>query len=121
MQAFQLHLADRLRPLTSPDEMIRVASEALGRMTGVERVLYAEMDDERGTVTIRRDWMGDESASLAGVVRPLSTFGEDVIDSLRDGHIVRIEDINTDPLTARVAATYRSFDIQAVVIIPLRG
>ncbi|QYF96034.1 response regulator [Massilia sp. PAMC28688] len=119
VQAFQLHLSDRLRPITSPDDIIQVASEALGRMTGVERVLYAEVDDERGSFSVRRDWMADEAPSLAGDTGPLASLGQGVVEALRAGRTVIVNDVGSDPLTEGAAAGYLDVEVQAIVVIPL--
>ena len=79
VQAFQLQLSDRLRPLMSANEIVAASSELLGRTNGVDRVLYAEVDDQRGAFFIRRDWVAGDSASLAGEIRRLDDFGPQVI------------------------------------------
>jgi PAS domain S-box-containing protein len=50
-QAFLLQLADRLRPLSDPDQVTAVACELLGRQLGAARVLYADIDEQRAGAT----------------------------------------------------------------------
>ena len=119
VQAFQLHLADTLRPLTSGDAIIAAASESLGRSTQAARVLYAEVDDERGTFYIRRDWKGEGVASVAGEIRRLDDFGPQIIARLRAGQAVAVGDVTSDPLTRPFAAAYDAIGVKAMVSVPL--
>jgi signal transduction histidine kinase/ActR/RegA family two-component response regulator len=119
VQAFQLELADCLRPLTSGDEIVAAASGFLGRAAGVERVLYAEVDDARATFFIRRDWVADGTASVAGEIRRLFDFGPEVTAQLRAGMPVAVDDVAADPRTAPWGAAYRQIGIAATVSIPL--
>ncbi|HEU4777082.1 MAG TPA: PAS domain-containing protein, partial [Telluria sp.] len=59
LQAFQLALADRLRELRSPEEVVAAASDALGHHLNAARVQYCDVDDERGTFTVRGGWLRD--------------------------------------------------------------
>ncbi len=119
-QAFQLQLSDRLSSLTSGDEIVIAASEILGRTNGVERVLYADVDAERGTFFIRRDWLAQPSLlSMAGEIRSLDDFGPAVIERLRAGQAVAIDDVASDPLTRAFAPAYASVGIRAHVSVAL--
>jgi signal transduction histidine kinase/ActR/RegA family two-component response regulator len=119
VQAFQLHLSDRLRPLTSAEEIVAAASEILGRTSGLDRVLYADVDDERGTFFIRRDWLAEGMSSLAGNIMRLDDFGPGAIASLRAGRAVVVDDVAADPLTAGSLAAYDAIGVQAHVAVPL--
>ncbi len=119
VQAFQLQLSDRLRPLTSADDIVLAASELLGKSNDLARVLYAEVDDERGTFFIRRDWLGAGADSLSNQIMRLNDFGPDLIAALRAGQPVAISDVGTDPLTASVSQAYDGIGVRAHVSVPL--
>ncbi|MDB5758697.1 MAG: hybrid sensor histidine kinase/response regulator [Burkholderia sp.] len=65
-QKFQLLLADRIRPLADPDEVVAVASELIGKHLGVARVVYCSADRAGNTVTMKPDWTNGELPSIAG-------------------------------------------------------
>jgi PAS domain S-box-containing protein len=121
-QAFQLELADCLRPLTDPEAIVEAATALLGRHLAVARVLYAEVDDEQGTAFVRSDWTAPGVASLAGVQRRLDDFGPETIAALRRGEDVVIEDVAADPRTRGHEAAFAVFGVRACVLVPhLRG
>jgi diguanylate cyclase (GGDEF)-like protein/PAS domain S-box-containing protein len=118
-QAFQLALADRLRPLTAPDDITAAASELLGMHLGASRVLYAEVDDPRGCFIIRRDWISIGAASVAGEVRVLNDFGPEVIAQLRSGEVLAVDDVALDLRTREQRGAYEKIGIRAHMAIPL--
>ena len=118
-QAFQLMLSDRLRPLSSPDDIVAAASESLGRELCVARVLYAECDDAGGTFFIRRDWRREGVPSIAGDIRKLDDFGPAVVALLRAGGIMVVDDVHADPRTAPFAGAYAAIGVRAILGLPL--
>ena len=118
-KAFQLKLADQLRPLIEPDDITAAACELLGRHLGVSRVLFSEVDDEKGTFLIRWDWTQDGHPSVAGETRSLDDFGPAMIAALRLGNPVPIDDIALDWRTANHAEAYASVGVRANLSIPL--
>jgi PAS domain S-box-containing protein len=118
-QAFLLALADRVRALSDPDDITAAACELLGRKLGAARALYAEVDDERGTFFIRRDWTADGVASLAGQTKVLADFGPKLIADLRAGNMVLNADVTRDSRTADHADAYRKVGVGASMLLPL--
>ncbi|HBF49343.1 MAG TPA: hypothetical protein DDX04_02040, partial [Massilia sp.] len=118
-QAFQLELADRIRQLGSSDEVTAAACALLGRRLAVSRVLYAEVDDARGTIFIRRDWTAPGFASLAGQTKTMDDFGPDMIADLRAGRAVVNSDVMLDPRTARHTAAYERIGIRSDLLLPV--
>jgi signal transduction histidine kinase len=118
-QAFQLELADLLRPLTDPDAIIGAASSLLGRHLGVSRVLYAEVDEAKGRFEIRRDWTRPGVASVAGRVSRLDDFGPEIIAALRSGSAVAVDDVANDTRTAPHADAYASVGVRSFLAVPL--
>jgi PAS domain S-box-containing protein len=118
-QAFQLELADRLRPLTDPDAIVQAASGLLGEHLGVARVLYADIDDEQGTVRVRSDWTAPGVTSLAGTQRRLDEFGPGTVAALRRGENVIVDDVARDPRTAAHETAFAALGVRAFVLVPL--
>ncbi|MEC4717903.1 PAS domain-containing protein [Noviherbaspirillum sp. CPCC 100848] len=118
-QAFHLELSDRIRPFSNPDEVTAAACELLGRKLDASRVLYAEVDDDRGTIFIRRDWTAQGSASLAGHTKTMDDFGPEMIAVLRTGMVVTNDDVEHDSRTAQHAQAYESIGVRAELLLPL--
>ncbi|WP_194723208.1 ATP-binding protein [Noviherbaspirillum malthae] len=118
-QAFELHLADLLRGMDDPLQIIEAGAEALGRHLGVARVGYGEIDASGKEVSVARDWTNGSVASLAGETRPLDSFGPDIIAELKAGRILRLDDMKNDPRSAPYAEGYASIGVMSLLVIPL--
>jgi len=118
-QAFLLELSDRIRTLANPDEVTAAACELLGRRLHASRVLFGEVDDERGLAFIRRDWTAPGFASLAGQTMTLDDFGPEMIAVLRAGRAVVNGDVARDPRTAQHTAAYDRIGVRADMLLPL--
>jgi PAS domain S-box-containing protein len=118
-QSFQLALADRIRPLTDPEEVTAAACELLGRHLRGKRVVYAEADDAVTCLYPRRGWTDGSLASLDGACLPLDAFGLAVVDPLRAGGNIVIGDVTRDAAAAPHAAAYLANGIMSVLAIPL--
>jgi PAS domain S-box-containing protein len=118
-QAFQLELSDLLRPLTDPDAIIAAASDLLGRHLGVSRVLFAQVDEAKGTFEARHDWTRPGVSSVAGQISRLDDFGPEIVAALRSGRGVAVEDVAQDARTAPDAPAYASAAVRAFMALPL--
>jgi PAS domain S-box-containing protein len=118
-QAFQLELSDLLQPLEDPEAIIAAASAVLGRHLGVARVLYAEVENDEGTFSIRSDWTNQSVESVAGGISRLEDFGPEVIAALRSGQIVAVDDVNLDERTAPYAESYARVGVRSILALPL--
>jgi|GEM_PF-200309 len=118
-QAFQLEMADRLRGLTEPDEIIRIAAELLGRHLEAARVGYGEIDSEEKTISALSDWTNGSLASISGKSSPLEGFGPPIIAALRSGKSLRIDDIKADSRSAPYAKTYAGIGARSMLVVPL--
>ena len=119
LQAFRLELSDMLRPLTDPDAIIALATGLLGNQLGASRVLYAEVDDAKGTFDVRHDWTDAGVASLAGNFNRLDEFGGEIIEALRAGTVVTVDDVANDQRTAAHADAYARMGVRAFLALPL--
>jgi signal transduction histidine kinase/ActR/RegA family two-component response regulator len=119
LQAFQLALADRLRHLASPDDVVAAAGDSLGRHLNVARVQYCDVDDERAVFSVRGGWLRDGVLPLGGAIRRLDDFGPGVVDDLRAGHAMVIDDILEDARTAAFGAAYAAMNVRANLAVAL--
>jgi PAS domain S-box-containing protein len=118
--AFELALADALRPIASSEDAIATASALLGEELGVERVMYGEVDDERNTFYVPRDWKRHGSSNLSGNTFAIEAFGAEVAKAGRAGEIIAITDVRTDPRTAACQQAYlMAMGVTASLLVPL--
>ncbi|WP_426216356.1 PAS domain-containing protein [Methylobacterium sp. NFXW15] len=92
-QSFLLALSDTLRPLTSSTEIVEVASRRLGERVGASRVFYAEIAGS--LMTVEREYI-DGVGTIIGK-HSLAAFGPDLLTAYRDGTVVAVEDVPSDP------------------------
>ena len=118
-QAFNLQLADTLRSVATPDDVIAYASELLGVRLGASRVVYCDIDDVNETFDIRRDWTSAGVASIAGKNRRLSEFGDDIVHKLRSNNFLAVDDVTTDARTSHVREAYLSLGVKSFLAMPL--
>jgi len=118
-QEFQLELADRIRLIADPNDIISAACEVLGRHLGVALVGYLEVDESGQQGFLRRDWTNGELPSMAGQTLHLSAFGPDLANEVRQGHILAIENVETDKRSAGYTQIYAASGTQSYVAIPL--
>jgi len=117
--AFELAVADALRPLRSSEDVIRTASTLLGEELGVERVIYGEVDAARGSFSVARDWQRRGLSSLAGKDFAIEVFGPEVARAGRAGEVIAVTDVRRDPRTAGFDAAYARLDVVACLLVPL--
>jgi PAS domain S-box-containing protein len=117
--SFQLELADHLRTLTDPDQMVGAASRTLGERLGVARVNFSEVDEQTGTFLVRRDWCAQELPAMVGKRRRLDDFGPELIASFRTGEPVVIADVEDDPRTAGHAGAFAALGVRSLLCVPL--
>ena len=119
-QSFLLDLTDRLRDLTSPEAVILEVERALGVELGADRVGYGEVDQERGLVSMTRDW-------TAGVVSAQGEFsledlGTELIADLAEGRMIHITDVRQDPRTRDGLEVFNRLETRALMRAPvIRG
>ncbi|RZA35577.1 MAG: GAF domain-containing protein [Lysobacteraceae bacterium] len=117
--AFHLKLSETLRGLTDAVHVMEAASSLAGDYLGVGRAGYGEIDAAGRTVSVDRDWTDGSIGSLAGQSRELDSFGPAIIEQLRGGRTLRLDDIALDGRAAPYAAGYASIGARAMVIVPL--
>ncbi len=75
---------------------METAAELLGRHLGVGRCGYGELDATSVVVRVERDWTDGSMPSAAGIYH-LRNYGPALVDDLRAGRTVRVEDPAIDP------------------------
>lgn len=118
-RAFLLEVADTLRPLSDPDDVLAAAARLLGERLGAARVGYAEVSEDGERMTICGDWCATGGASLTGRTFNLPAFGGDAVATLQSGEILVVGDIDADPRTAPAAATWQAVGVRAILDVPL--
>ncbi|QNA87765.1 PAS domain-containing protein [Massilia sp. Dwa41.01b] len=121
LQSFQLALADRLRTLVAPENIVQTACALLGRHLDLSRVAFCEVDDAKGTFVVRNDWTSPGLPSLAGDARRLDDFGSEIIAALRAGQLVAVPDVMLDPRTAPHGLAYEKIGVHANLAVPVVG
>jgi PAS domain S-box-containing protein len=117
--AFELMVADTLRPLTSSGDVIQTASALLGEELGLTRAIYAEVDDPRNIFFVQRDWQRGGLPSLSGRTFAIEAFGPDIGAAGRAGEVIAVVDVAQDPRTAAMQGAYAAMDVAAVLLVPL--
>ena len=118
-QSFQLRLADAVRALQDPDQIVATANRILGEHLNVSRVGFCEIEPDDQTFFIRSDWNLSGLPSIAGTMRVLDDFGPVMIDALRANQPVLIGDVAADARTAQHAQSYTRLGIRSVLALPL--
>ena len=117
--AFHQKLGETLDGLDDAVHIMKATSAMTGKTLGVGRVGYGEIDAAGRTVSIDRDWTDGAMASLAGLSHPLDGFGPAIVDKLRQGRSVRLDDVMADEHAAPYAAGYAAIGARAAVIVPI--
>jgi PAS domain S-box-containing protein len=120
-QRFQLEMADQLRGLSEPDEIITLASALLGRHLQLTRVLYAELDLTRQVLRVDSEWSDGSVESIAGASYPLPLLGEAMVEGVLRGGPFWVTDVRTDSRTSAQAAAYSRLAARSLLAVPLRA
>jgi len=116
--AFRARLVEALRVASDPPEIQRSAAEALAGHLSASRVHYAEIDDTGQFGVVR----ADHHPGLPGVAGRyrLDDYGASVMDELRQGGVVRVEDVRADPrLNDEERQACAGLGVRAYVMVPL--
>jgi len=117
-RAYLLEIADALRLIDDPDDILGTASRMMGERLNVGRMGYAEVgDDDR--VHVRGDWTVPDLESLAGRSFVLDEFGPDLSGYLRRGIDLTVDDVRLDPRTGPNASAYEALEVRGLVVVSL--
>ncbi|MGZ5201274.1 MAG: ATP-binding protein [Telluria sp.] len=117
--AFELKLSDALQALNDPGQLLAAASALLGEELKVDRVVYGEVDQERGTFQIPFHYARVGLPDAGRQEFPLAAFGPALVRALAADETIVVDDVRHDPRTAGLAATYETEQIGALLTVPL--
>ena len=116
---FQLELSERLRHLTDPADIIGAATGQLGRRLKASRVGYGAVDSTE-ILRVPRDWAAEgEWEGDPGAPRPLATFGPAILEHLRLGRTLVVDDVGADPRSAPHTAAFEAVFARSLIAVPL--
>lgn len=117
-QEYIMKLNDALQTLADPFEIQRIAMRTLGEQLQVDRVLYAEVDDDGKTYNISDNYVREGYPKLLGRF-PTGDFGA-ASEGLSMGEAFAIENMTLDErLSEKVRAAFIAFDVYASIGVPL--
>ena len=102
-QTFLLSLNDRLRDLDDPNTIMEATVKSLGQFLEVDFVGYGEVDEELGINVISREW-SRWVVSNEGRQFPLKDFLPNMVEELKSGRPLAVDDVETDPRMSEPAA-----------------
>lgn len=117
-KAFLLDLGDALRAVSGTDALLETAARRLGERLAASRVLFAEFDESAGLAHVFSGWSVDGAAPFPTVMR-LADYEGAVLDDLRAGRVVRVDD-TADPASGRLdLLAIAQVGVAALLSIPL--
>ncbi|MCJ2019495.1 GAF domain-containing protein [Methylobacterium sp. E-065] len=111
-------IGDHLRDLSTIPQMSAAASEIVGRTLEASRAGYGELDTTGAVIEILADWSPPGARTLLGRHR-FADYGS-LGPVVARGETLVIGDVTDDPLTADDARTFRRFNIQALLNVPIQ-
>lgn len=81
--------------------------------------MYGEVDETGECIALQKGWTAGTLISMDGIQLTMNDFGPSIIDELRAGRVLAIEDVTANPYSAPYADAYAANGIGAVLAIPL--
>lgn len=117
-QRFLADMGEQIRGLADPAAILGAVVQALGKHLQVTHATYADIDTSKNQYTGHRDYSVD-GRTFAGAF-PLDRFGAELVEALKSGNTVVVNDAQTDPLLGHHYETlYRPSNIRAFICVPL--
>ncbi|MDQ3248307.1 MAG: PAS domain-containing protein, partial [Chloroflexota bacterium] len=119
-QRFLAELGVMIQQGDNVEGVLGAVTAHLGAHLGVQRALFAEVDEAEATLTVQRDYHAN-LPSVQGCY-PISAFSAETQAAVRAGQTVIVTDAQHDLRTqAYYADTYGPQAMQAYVAVPLHG
>ncbi|MDO1560445.1 PAS domain-containing protein [Brevundimonas sp. 2R-24] len=115
---FLIGLSDRLREVSDPDDLMRVAAEAVGAHLEADRAGFGEVDEAEERLSIRNAWARDGAADLTGLWT-MRDFGPRLLADLKRGRPFAIADVCRDARTKSHADAYERIGVRGFLGAPL--
>lgn len=117
--AYQLELADALRPLAAPADIKLAATRLLATQLGADRAMYGDVSEDGGEVVVGEGYSAAGVTPITGRFE-MEAFGPTVVDEVRAGRTLTIDDTETDPrLVEAEREAYRRVGTRAGISVPL--
>jgi PAS domain S-box-containing protein len=118
--ALMLRLAERLRLIDDPRELLDAAVALVGEELDAGRIGYAEADEQNESIAILVCATKGGMADISGLY-PIPKFGGSINADLEAGRVIRIEDVGSDPRTGdpQVRRRYDALDVAAALVVPI--
>lgn len=114
---FMLDFSDALRALSDPLEIEAAVCRMLGEATGVNRVVYGEVEDER-IVVLNRNYLDGVGPTLGRFDSVL--FGRVMLEAFKKRSIIVFADVRSDPRLGKAEVQrYQAVDITALLSVGL--
>ena len=112
-------LHDATRGLRDPAQVQWEIVSRVGRHFNVSRCTYAEINECGDKISVTRDYV-DGVASIAGQ-RRLNDFGPQIVEGLRSGRTLVVNDVHVDPRTSDpgLRPAYDRMQARALLCVPL--
>ncbi len=117
--AFLLRLGDELRDESHPEAILAMASRAIGRELGADRVVYATIDWTEGVMHVRRDWRAS-GPQMPAHKYPMSSYSAEHVERHSKGEPILSFDVAADPeLIEAQRERFLTVGVQAFASVPL--
>jgi len=117
-QAFLLTLGDAMRAQSRANGVIEVAARLLGERLNASGIMFAEFDESRGIADMFYGWFADGAEPFPAVMR-LDDYEGPVLNDLRAGRTVRIEDTGDPRIRRPDLAAVAEPGVKALLSVPL--
>lgn len=117
---FLRELNDQLAGLDDPHAIMETAARDLAGFLQVESTGYGEVFEDRGIVTVEREWASG-IISNEGRVYQLTDLPPEAFALIKQGYSLRVEDVKKDPNLSdpRLQDFYSCFNIRSFLSVPL--
>jgi PAS domain S-box-containing protein len=116
-QRFLLELSDHIRTLEGPEDILWAVVTSVGEFFQVGRTTYGEIDAAEEFVAVDRDYVRGV-ISIPGRHR-LNDFGPAIVQQLRQGRTVTVEDVRLDLRSRDHADAFAAIEVRSLVCVPL--
>ncbi|MEK7256056.1 MAG: PAS domain S-box protein, partial [Bacteroidota bacterium] len=116
---FLLALGEKIRFAERSEALLDEVCELTARHFGVSNCAFTEVFVEKEISVANHEYRSENAVSVLGTF-PFSNYPKEVVDALRAGRLVAIDDTKTDLLTASFYEIgYESFGFRALLVQPV--
>ena len=113
-QRLRVTILEAHRHAADPESAMRVTAETLGRHLAASRVGFVELVGE--DIAFLSGWAADPAEALTGSLST-NTITADLLDELRDGHVLTIADAHADSRSAN--SRLDDFGVRSLIAVPV--